>query len=70
MVTQTQAHLYDAIEADLIGGEGFLLCSLDIDSVESRFRMNRRVGFDDPEVDRLDKLSPVLVRIDSNDPVG
>lgn len=64
-----RAHLYDTIEADLIGGEGFLSRGPDIDGFEARFGINCGFGFEEFEVDRIDNFSSLFVRINGNDPI-
>ena len=70
MATYIKTHLYDAIEADPVGGEGSLLCSFDIDGIEGRFLIDCGFGFaEEVKVDHLDKVSSLFVRVDGNNPV-
>jgi len=64
-----QTHLYDAIETDHTGREDFLLCGLNVYGIEGRFGVDRRFGFEEPGVDRLDTFSPRFVGIDGDNPI-
>lgn len=70
MVMKIEAHLYDTIEADPIGRKCLPLCSFDIDSIESRFGVDRTgLCFEESEVDRLDQFSPRFIPVYGDNPV-